>query len=127
MFLFSNIIIISGLVTILLASMVIINNERNKSSREFRNQALQKRYTLLYIPLMTLIDDTFDIFPLEKIKKVIRKYPEWPDSKLLDLVRRADGARHEPDNFSCSITKEEQTLAHHILDTYENLARRHFK
>lgn len=127
MHLFSNIIIISGLVTILLASIIIINNEINESSREFRDQALQKRYSLLYIPLMNLIDETFDIFPLEKVKKVIRKYPEWPDLKLLDLVRRADRARYEPDNFSCSITNEEQTLAHHILDTYKNLARRHFK
>lgn len=69
-------------------------------------------------------------FPLEEIKKVIKKSGKWADVKIINLTQKADRASWEkvahsfdgkPDGL---LEDEKHDLAIYIWDTYEKLNRR---
>lgn len=73
-------------------------------------------------------------FPLEEIKKVVKKQGKWADAKLLNLAQSADRASYESRAYRFSneptalseglLEIEKFNLAKHIWDTYEELNRK---
>lgn len=69
-------------------------------------------------------------FPLEEIKKVIKKDGKWADAKLVNLIQSADRSSYESqayshgDEFDGLLEIEKFNLANHICDSYEKLNRR---